>query len=528
MEALGRLASGIAHDFNNVLMGIIGCADVALAKLPPSTEGRSYIAELKRSAVDAAGTARRLLAFSRGDAEIVTVELDTAVKALEATLHVALGPEIALVLTLDAQDARAKLAAGELEQMLVSLAINARDAMPRGGRLTISTRRVAARTTTAMDETHRAPSEVMLSVSDTGVGMDAATRERALEPFFTTKGAGKGTGLGLSSVYGFVTRSGGRLELKSAVGVGTSVSAYLPLAAATLAAGAAQPVRPTPASATILLAEDDDLIRASLRHYLVRAGHAVLETSSAEQAQRYVDDVGQHIDFLLSDVAMPGRSGADLVRHARRRRPGMAMALMSGHARRGSHEPDSLPEGVPLLRKPFTEAELLKLVHAALNAEVEPAATPTRRLDPHDVTTESSPSHLSSPLVLLVEDDALCRLASHELLVEAGFRVLDAATPSRARELFVSSADVDVLVTDLGLPECTGFQLATELRTHRPGLSVVIVSGRHKSDPEVVEALRLPRTSFVQKPIEITSFALTIRALVAKAHREDVRGAAHA
>jgi signal transduction histidine kinase len=227
MEALGRLAGNIAHDFNDALMGIIACADIALSRLPPATGGRRQVAELRESAMEAAGRARRLLAFSRGDAEVVSVDVDSAIRAMEGPLRSVLGADTTLEFALDAAGASAELGAGEVEQMVMSLAINSRDAMPTGGTVTISTTVVDSRSEPKGQPLPRRE-DVRITISDTGYGMDEATLARACEPFFTTKGAAGGTGLGLSSVYGFVTRSGGRLELESVLGKGTTVRAYLP------------------------------------------------------------------------------------------------------------------------------------------------------------------------------------------------------------------------------------------------------------------------------------------------------------
>jgi PAS domain S-box-containing protein len=351
MEAVGRLAGGVAHDFNNLLTAISGYGELALEQLQAGSRVREQVYEMKRAAERAAGLTRQLLAFSRRQVlQTEVVDLNAIVVDLERMLGRLLGAQVELSTDLDARLGRTQADPGQLEQVVMNLALNARDAMPGGGRLTISTRN------TSVD----GESFVVLEVSDTGYGMDTATLEQAFEPFFTTKPAGEGTGLGLSTVYGIVKQSGGDVSAASAPGRGTTVRVLLPQVAADVTAedeATAAPARC--GGSTVLLVEDEDVVRRLVATMLRESGYRVLETENAEAAIARADGEVQ-IDILLTDVVMPGLSGPDLASLLVELRPELRVIFMSGYtadmvARNGELDP-----ATAFVQKPFTRAELLR------------------------------------------------------------------------------------------------------------------------------------------------------------------------
>lgn len=511
MEAIGRLASGIAHDFNNVLMGIIGCADVAISKLASPPEARRYILDLKNAALAGAATARGLLAFSRSDVQPSEIDLDGAISGLRDVLRVLVGSDVALEVVLGAPGGHVRCGAGEVEQVVMNLAINARDAMPAGGVLTIQTAVLTSDTGGA--DPHQQTFAVV-TVRDNGTGMDEATRARAFEPFFTTKRPGKGSGLGLSSVYGVVTRCGGRVEFDSVPGVGTVFRVYLPAIDAPVWRPSASAERVEAGVGTVLVVEDDDLVRRSVCHYLETAGHGALAATTAHEAEEMLSDPVLKIGVLLTDVGLPDKSGAELAASAERKRPGLPIVFMSGHAHQTLDRAQRLPAGAALLRKPFKQEDLLAMIGAALangpgHRELTALRTDETRAPP-PIASEQEEATL-----LIVEDHAPSLNAMRELLTDSGFRVLAAATADAARSLFRENSEtVAALITDMSLPDGLGSALAMSLRATRPDLSVVVVSGREKDDPDVQQVLGAPPSAFVSKPVQIDDLVTVVNRLL--------------
>ncbi|MBZ0237498.1 MAG: response regulator, partial [Deltaproteobacteria bacterium] len=305
LEAIGRLASGVAHDFNNVLMGIAGCTDVAVRKLDADHPARQYLAEVIAAAHRASSITARLLAFGRrGELERTRVAIDALLGQVAAIARPLLPADIELELALAADDASVDGDAGQLEQVVLNLVTNARDAMPGGGRLTVAT----------SVETGGDEELVVVRATDTGRGMDETTRARVFEPFFTTKELGHGTGLGLPTVYAIVSQHGGRVELDSAPGTGTTFRILLPRAAAESAArdddraGRAHARGGKPRR--VLVVEDDPLVRAAVRHYLSEHGHDVTEAVDAADACRRLAANDHGVDLVVTDVVLPGGGGA--------------------------------------------------------------------------------------------------------------------------------------------------------------------------------------------------------------------------
>ena len=365
MEAVGRLAGGIAHDFNNLLTVITGRADLLLEALPERHPLHQEATVIGETAERAARLIRQLLAFSRRQVlQPRILDVDLLVGDIVPLLRRFIGEHIRLVVVSGAPGARVEADPGQLEQVLVNLVINARDAIPRGGTVTIETSTLAVEAEGGMIARG---DYVVLAVTDTGVGMDAATQAKIFEPFYTTKGLGQGTGLGLATVYGIVEQSGGHVRVTSAPGMGTRFDIRLPLAAAAASpTEAAPPPEETRGRETVLLVEDEREIRALAADVLRRRGYTVLEAGDGAEALRVSERHANRIDLVVSDVVMPGLSGPNLLTKLRAARPQVKVLFMTGYADPGTMAatPD---EGAALLEKPFTPRDLAAKVRATLD-----------------------------------------------------------------------------------------------------------------------------------------------------------------
>jgi PAS domain S-box-containing protein len=372
MEAIGRLAGGIAHDFNNLLTAIFGYSDLLAEELPADSPGREDLQEIKTAATRAAALTRQLLAFSRQQVlQPVVLNVNDVIENLESMLRRVLGEDVELETHLSADIGNAKADPGQLEQVIMNLAVNARDAMPTGGKLTIETTNVSLSGDYA--ESHRPVASgeyIMLAVSDTGIGMDETVKTRLFEPFFTTKGAGTGTGLGLATVYGIVKQSGGYIWVYSELGHGATFKVYLPRVRAPLEEAKKEvPTTGTlEGTETILLAEDEDLLRPLARALLTKLGYRVLEANNAAAALEVARTHPGEIHLLISDVVMPGQSGLQLARQLAPTRPGMKVLFMSGYTDEAIVRHGLLDPGTNFLQKPFTPAMLTRKVREVLDA----------------------------------------------------------------------------------------------------------------------------------------------------------------
>ena len=367
MEAVGRLAGGIAHDFNNVLLVIRGYSHVLMSMLGEAAEGWAEAKEIENAAGRASALIRQLLAFSRSQVLQARVfDLNATVAGTQNLLGPLIGEDIELHTSLDARLGTVKADPTQVEQVLVNLAVNARDAMPHGGRLLIRTRNVVIDEHAAAACAVPAGTYSALSVEDTGHGMDAATKARIFEPFFTTKGEGKGTGLGLSMAYGVVKQSGGDIVVTSAPGEGTIVTIYLPHARERNADATARESAPPASEETVLLVEDDDKARQLVGRLLRDSGYDVHEAALPDEALRFVDDHAGPIHLLLSDVVMPQMSGPTLAKHVVERRPDTRVMFVSGYIERAA-DVDIVSSGADFLQKPFTPVELITTVRRVLD-----------------------------------------------------------------------------------------------------------------------------------------------------------------
>jgi PAS domain S-box-containing protein len=377
MEAIGRLAGGIAHDFNNLLMVISGYSEFLLERLGPDPRLRGPAQEISHATQRATSLTRQLLAFSRKQMLAPKVlDLNEVVAENLKMLTRMIGEDIDLVMVPGPSIGAVRADPGQIDQVIMNLAVNSRDAMPDGGKLTIETANVALDENFARTHTPLPPGDyVMLAISDTGVGMDNETQSRIFEPFFTTKGA-KGTGLGLSTVYGIVKQSGGFIFVDSQPQRGTAFRAYFPRVDGREDVAAAQDTLGLPRAdhgqETILLVEDETNLRRLARQYLETQGYKVLEAEDGAAALQIVDGYEGAIDLLLTDVIMPGMNGRELAAHIIKLLPDVRVLYMSGYTENAIGHDGTLDAGINLLQKPFSLPALKERVREVLDSEPIP------------------------------------------------------------------------------------------------------------------------------------------------------------
>jgi PAS domain S-box-containing protein len=497
MESVGQLTGGVAHDFNNLLTVIIGNLEALQRHLQ---DNGVDVGRLKRSADNAMRGARRaesltqrLLAFSRQQPlEPKSVDVGRLVTGMSDLLRRTLGEQVAVETVLAGGLWRAHADPNQLEVAIVNLAVNARDAMPNGGRLTIETANVHLDERYAATQAEVLPGQyVMLAVTDSGTGMTLEVRARAFDPFFTTKEIGQGTGLGLSQVYGFVKQSRGHVKIYSEVGEGTTIKIYLPRYHAApndadeeklpqLARGAK--------NETVLVVEDDFDVRAYSTDSLRELGYNVLEAAHAAAALQLIDGHPE-IAVLFTDIGLPGgTNGRKLADECRKRRPNLKVLFTTGYAHNAIVHDGRLDLGVELLTKPFSQAALGEKLRDIIDAK----STPAR--------------------VLVVEDEVMIQMLAMEYLEEAGLKVDTAGSATEAlNKLRLIPGGVDAVVIDIGLPDRKGDALVREIRSVHPSLPVVIASGR--AEDEVRELLKQATPiAFLHKPYAADDLYAALRA----------------
>jgi two-component system cell cycle sensor histidine kinase/response regulator CckA len=370
MEAVGRLAGGVAHDFNNLLTVILGYCELLLADLDPGDPRRADTAEIQKAGTRAAGLTRQLLAFSRKQiVEPTPLDLNAVIIDIRPMLGRLIREDVKVMLGLRPELASVTADRGQVEQIVMNLAVNAQDAMPRGGTLTLETANIELGEHYARSHLGVEPGQyVVLTVTDTGTGITPQVRARLFEPFFTTKEVGRGTGLGLATVHAIVTRSRGSVSVDSEVGKGTSFKVYLPRAdAAELVAEAPSlTARLHTGTETVLVVEDADGLRELTRRLLQRLGYTVLVAESAEEAFQLFES-NPSIHVVLTDVVMPGGSGPDLTSKLVERRPGLKVIYMSGYTDEAIVQHGVLKPGIAFLHKPFTSEALGRKVREVLD-----------------------------------------------------------------------------------------------------------------------------------------------------------------
>ena len=500
METIGKLTGGVAHDFNNLLQIISGNLQLLQMAEPSRSPARADCArwiENARSAVDkGAKLASYLLAFGRRQPlEPKVIKISRLVANMEDLLRRSLGEEIEIEMVISGGLWNTAVDVAQVENALLNLAINARDAMDGSGRMTIEA------TNAVLDDlycrTHgdvNPGQYVMLAVTDTGCGMPPEVASRAFEPFYSTKEEGKGTGLGLSMVYGFVKQSGGHVKIYSEVGQGTTVKLYLPRSTA-----AEEPLGPVESqqavggTETILVAEDDEAVRATVVEMLSGLGYRVLKAPDATSALAVIDS-GVHIDLLFTDVVMPGSlRSPELARMARERLPNLAVLFTSGYTENAIVHGGRLDPGVELLGKPYTRERLARRIRRVLasqkrGVEARPPAPA--------VPAPSGGGGTAGLAIVLVEDEENIRANTAALLEHLGHRVQSA--PDAETALPLITADTDVLITDVQLPGMWGDALAAQARSSAPGVRIVFATGHG-------EVANWPDALVLRKPYDLQS-----------------------
>jgi len=484
MEGIGQLTGGVAHDFNNLLTIIMGSLETLRRHLEPSPANASVTRALDsamRGTHRAASLTQRLLAFSRQQPlDPKPADLSRLVSGMSDLLRRTIGEQIAIETVLAGGLWRVNIDANQLEIAIINLAVNARDAMPAGGRLTIETANVRLDESYVSKQAEVVPGQyVMLAVTDTGSGMSAATAARAFEPFFTTKDVGHGTGLGLSQVYGFVKQSGGHVKIYSELGSGTSVKIYLPRLYAQEPAASAESapkIARGSAKEIILAVEDDADVRAQTTGALRELGYQVLEAGNGKAA---LEMLAAHpdVDLLFTDVGLPGgMNGRQLAEAALGVRRKLKILFTTGYARNAIVHDGRLDPGVQLITKPFTFAALSQKLRDMLDAD-------------SDATR-----------ILIVEDEELVRMVIAGHVEDMGFEVELAGSGAEAKnKMLLRSGSIDAAIIDMGLPDARGNGLVSELRAIYPTLPIVVSSGYDKAAMQAQFA-QAPNIEFLTKP----------------------------
>tara|TARA_R110002049_G_scaffold29972_1_gene101855 strand:- start:24721 stop:27603 length:2883 start_codon:yes stop_codon:yes gene_type:complete len=514
LEAIGSLAGGIAHDFNNLLQVVMGNLQIAMRGMPEDSTVHNRLDQAVTSVKRGATLASQLLSFARKQPLApVVIKLGRLIENTSEFLHSAVGEGVELETHFEDDLWNTSIDPNSMENALLNLAINARDAMEGKGKLTIHASNVSL--DEAFAQAHpdvKVGQYIRLAVTDTGCGMSKETADRIFEPFFTTKANGHGTGLGLSMVYGFAKQSGGHMALDSKVGQGTTMYIYLPRSHE-----AEQTIQPTAHHGlsggfeTILLVEDDHEVRETAFHLLTDLGYTVLQACDAERALSMLDD-GHDVDLLFTDVVMPGKmNGYELAQQMHNLRPDIPVLFTSGFVQDAVVQDGRLVEGVQLIGKPYTQDELAQKVRDVLGCE----GTALTKLSnqtalPMQSRSENKKSR-DGLSILICEDDALIRLDISEVLRDAGHSVFEAASVGKALDILKTEI-VDVLVTDVGLPDRTGEELAQDARDLNKNLPVIFATG----GVDVPSAATLGNCKVLSKPFGDTVLLAAIQAVMVK------------
>lgn len=455
LEGIGRLAGGIAHDFNNLLTVINGHCDMLLRDLAANDLRRDSVIEISKAGERAAELTGQLLTFSRK--QMVTmqpVDLNRLIVEMKGLLERLLGEDIKIETRLEPNVPWVMANEGQLHQVLMNLALNARDAMAGEGRLTITTNvRAHERDEMPCCETGT-ESHMRLTVTDTGAGMAPETLEHIFDPFFTTKGQGRGTGLGLATVYGIVQQTGGSIQVKSACGEGTTFAICLPATEAVDdPVETATPARAPGGTETILVVEDQDSVRKLAVRILKGRGYRVLEAARGDEALVVAKKASSPIDLLLTDMVMPGMMGPEVAERLRARQPAIKVLYMSGYAEEVMDKRGLEHRGLKYIPKPFTPDELAVRVRDALGSvKARPAA------------------------ILVVDDESAVRSLFHEILQQSGYQVLTAGDGDQALKA-LRHQQIDLVLTDLVMPEREGIETIRIMRKEQPSLKIIAMSG---------------------------------------------------
>ncbi|MGV3719621.1 MAG: PAS domain S-box protein, partial [Actinomycetota bacterium] len=495
MEAVGQLAGGVAHDFNNMLAVITGYSELMLGSLDPGSPLRAYVDEISKAGERAAGLTKQLLAFSRKQLlESRVFDLNATVHRMDKMLRRLIGEDIELVTLTGVRPLKIKADPSQIEQVVMNLAINGRDAMPVGGLLSIHTANVRMEVADPHHPELQPGEYVSLQIRDTGCGIDPEVLPRIFEPFFTTKEVGKGPGLGLATVYGIVRQSGGSITVESEPGQGATFTVLLPAAPSDAQkADERQSMALPQGTETILLTEDDPMVRGMVQILLTQCGYQVLEAMQGEEALRIAEAHEGPIHLLLTDVVMPIMSGRELAQALREVRPETPVLYMSGYTDDAMLRHGVTDAGVELIQKPFSPLTLMERIRRLLDAAW---ARPSRGT------------------VLIVDDDAVERESLGEILREEGYEVAEAGDGQAAFALLRDGLRPSAILLDLMMPGMNGWVFRLEQR-HSPELAeipVVVISGEF--DPKGVEAYLQPAAT-LPKPLDIRGLLTVLAQLSA-------------
>jgi PAS domain S-box-containing protein len=507
MESIGQLAGGVAHDFNNLLQGILGFSEIMQSEIDPNDPLSRYVEEIIKAAENAAALTSQLLTFSRKQIIVLKViNLNTIVKRSQTMLARLIGEDLELKCILAEDLWPTKADPAQIDQILVNLAVNSRDAMPDGGKLTIETANVTMDEEFCQNHVGARPGEfIMLMVSDTGCGMAKEVLDKIFEPFFTTKEQGKGTGLGLSMVYGIVKQHEGFVFVSSEPRRGTTFTVYLPRATEIEVAEA--PVekfghRPLGGAETVLLVEDQDTVRHLARTILKQHAYRVLEAENGGEAFLMCEKYEGAIHLLLTDVVMPKMNGPELYRRLAQMRPEIKVLYMSGYADNALGQRGLLAPGMFFLAKPFKADELLRKVREVLDAKL--------------------PAPLSSTAgtILLVDDEEGIRLLVALFLGDENYDVLAAENGQDGLQVFREGADrIDLVLLDQTLPDLDGLEVFRQLRELREDVPIIIVSGFGSSDFLQIQE-RDKRVLFLPKPFTRRDLLAAVQKALSKSRND--------
>jgi DNA-binding NarL/FixJ family response regulator len=525
MEAVGLLAGGIAHDFNNLLTAIIGFSELALDQIPQDGPLRPMISEVSRAGERAAVLTRQLLAFSRQQVlQPEVIDLNEIVSNMERLLTRVIGEDVELA-TVQASDlGRVFADPSQCEQIIMNLAVNARDAMPNGGKLTIATANVDIAPEASVARELPAGQYVLLAVSDTGTGMDPVTLARVFEPFYTTKEQGKGTGLGLSMVYGIVKQSDGEIRITSQLGQGTAFEIYLPLADGGEVAPKLGPrgdLLPR-GTETVLVVEDEPSVRTLASIALRALGYTVLEATQGTEA---LDVQLQHerpIDLLVADMVMPGMGGREVAQRLGARQPGLKVLFMSGFPTAAAIRQRTLESGTAFLQKPFTPLALARKVRETLDDGLPPRAVrpDTKSADPpvggaSPVRVPAAVRPTAGARLVLCDDHEIARAGLRAMLTnEPDLTIVGEAADGREAVRRCQQLEPDLVLMDRLMPGLDGIAATRAIKAYRPRTSVIIITG--DPDPEsLFDAIKAGAAGYLSKGVSRHKVITAIRRVLA-------------
>ena len=510
LEAIGRLASGVAHDFNNLLGTILGRCDLLREGLPEKSQLMVEVDEIESAAESATMLTRQLLAFARKqNLRLEPTDINQVLTNTKSLLSRSLGADVSISCELSEKLPAVRIDRTQLEQVILNLAINARDAMPKGGDLKIWTHLMSVDEVLALPFELEAVPHVVLTVADSGTGIPEEVRKNIFEPFFTTKDSGKGTGLGLATVYGVVKQSNGEIAVHSVEGEGTTFDIYLPaLAEGTQSCQIPDSELTLPETSrnltgdeTILVVEDDDSYRGLVSHILKRQGYEVLGATSGEVALKIARAPVQKIDLLIADIVLPGMDGVRLASELSEFQPDMQKLFISGHGSNLYRSKCCLTDDSAFMQKPFRPLALCTCVRDLLDRNAKEEKVTSLR-----------------PRLMIIDDEVSLLSAWRVFFEHAGFDVACASDGVEAIECFKGRA-ADVVVTDILMPGCDGFQTMEQLRKLDKKVPIIAISGGNplvQAGGLLIEAVGKGASTVLEKPFSCKVMLEAVKKVLAE------------